>query len=65
MSFQLNSNNKKSPEVIDDEIVETLNNIQRSKFEKEINYLVNIRETKGKSASIFKLRDKVIGNISK
>ena len=48
-------------ESIDGKMAEILKVIESDKFEKDMNHLVNIKETKGKSASVFALKDMIIG----
>ena len=42
-------------------MVGVLKKIQKEKFEKEVKLLENLKNTKGKSAASFKLRDLVLG----
>ena len=49
-------------EEVDSEMINVLKNIQRDNFEREIKDLKETKATKGRSASVFKLRDKILGS---
>ena len=53
--------NKKRVESIEEKITEQLLANQRKEFEKELKDLKDIQKKKGKSAAIFNLKEKVIG----
>ena len=48
-------------EQINKEIASTLKRIEGSKFKRDINELQKLKETKGKSAAVFSLKDKILG----
>ena len=45
-----------------DEIAEILHDIHAKQFEKDVNCLENLKRNKGKSAAVFKLHEKLLGN---
>ena len=47
--------------VIDSNIAKVLKDIESDKYEKDINFLNNLKTTKGKSAAAFGLKNKVLG----
>ena len=57
-----NKENENEIKAIDNEIVNKILTKQRENLEKELKHLKTIRKSKGKTAAIFKLKDKVIGN---
>ena len=46
---------------VDTEIVDLMMEIQKDKYEKEVDKLKEVKREKGKSAAIFKLREKILG----
>ena len=46
---------------IDSKLSQALNKLNNANFEKEINYLLDVKKKKGKAATVFKLREKVLG----
>ena len=52
-------------ETINKEMATTLKSIERENFERDINYLENLKNVKGKSAAIFGLKGKILGNKKK
>lgn len=50
---------------IDEEIAECIKKNQRKVLEKEFSHLRTLAESKGDSSAIFKLRNKIIGDIKK
>ena len=57
----VNQDDNRAMEHLDSEIAVVLKKIERDKFEKDINYLERIKETKGRSTAEFGLRNKVLG----
>ena len=49
-------------EKVDEEIAEKLLGLQREHYEKKLEYLKDLKKEKGKSAAIFKLKEKVVGS---
>ena len=52
---------EKKVQKVDAKIVDVMMDIQKDKYEKEVNNLKEVKRAKGKSAAIFKLRDKILG----
>ena len=49
-------------EKVDKEMASTLKNIEKENYEKDIKYLEGLKNEKGKSAAVFGLREKILGN---
>ena len=60
-SKKLKANEIDEIEKVDDEIAEKLLKLQREQYEKKLEYLKDIKKDKGKSAAIFKLKEKIVG----
>ena len=55
------SDNTRELKSIDSKMAKLLKDIESEKYERDMKHLVNIKETKGKSASVFALKDKILG----
>ena len=55
-------NSKEMMDAIDEEMAEKLKVIEKKKLEKDIRQLEALNENKGRSAAVFSLKDKILGN---